>query len=118
MNENQFVVVAISGGVHPVPSLTMQPNVQLTQWSMKECENSEGVISRHFIGYDCMYQEGRVSSDITEFDPVKFKGKTGSGRGYELCGPSGQNADANYVWAKWKHINRIVNEKELLMEDW
>ncbi|HOY70275.1 MAG TPA: hypothetical protein PL131_10985 [Methylotenera sp.] len=118
MKEKKFVLVGVSGGVHPVASLTAQPNVQLTQWCIKESKNSEGVISRHFIGYDCMCREGRVSSDIVEFNPLRLRGKTSSGRIYELCGPSSQNADANYVWAKWRLINRTVNEKDITIEDW
>ena len=63
----------------------------------------------HFMGYaksDHAYTgEGRVCSPVLEFDKQTMRGRTRSGRVYELVGPPGLNADALYVWNRWLNIN-------------
>jgi hypothetical protein len=59
---------------------------------------------RHLVGYNLTEMEGRVSSPIAEFDPKSQRAVTSSGRTYQLVGPSGHNADADYVWRQWKRI--------------
>ena len=93
-----------------------EPEILLSSWSVRELSNGD----RHFVGYNFADGgEGRVSSKILEFDPQTLKGKTRSGRVYQLDRYSqGYNADAEYVWNRWKAINKVeafedVTEKVL-----
>ena len=86
-----------------VASIQQEPEVVLSSWRIME--TPEG--TRHFVGYNENWREGRVSSAIQEFDPVALVGRTRSGRVYKLCGTSGYNSDAEYVWNQWCHINGV-----------
>lgn len=86
-----------------VASIQQEPEVVLSSWRIME--TPEG--TRHFVGYNENWREGRVSSAIQEFDPVARVGRTRSGRIYQLHGASGYNSDADYVWAQWCRINRV-----------
>jgi len=88
------------------------PEVILTQWQVYELNDG----SRHFVGYNSMNYEGRVSSSIKEFDKEKMIGITRSGRIYKLEGPNGCNGDAQYVWNSWKIINNISECNEVTKE--
>jgi len=79
------------------------PEIRLSSWSIRQLPDG----SRHFVGYNDLCWEGRVSSRIVEFDTTNMRGRTRSGRVYELVGKSGYNADAEYVWACWCQINRV-----------
>jgi hypothetical protein len=93
-----------------------EPEIVLSSWSVRELPDGD----RHFVGYNFADGgEGRVSSKILEFDPKTLKGKTRSGRVYQLDRhTAGFNTDAEYVWNRWKAINKIkifedVTEKVL-----
>lgn len=86
--------VEIMGGIWSVPSVTQQPRLQLVRWSVRQTENS----SRYLVGYNISDQEGRVSSAIQDFDVSTARVTTRSGRTYELVGPPGRDADAEWVW--------------------
>ncbi|WP_235590033.1 hypothetical protein [Burkholderia cenocepacia] len=69
--------------------------------------------TRHFVGRDPRDYSGRVSSAIQEFDVVALVGRTRSGRVYKLCGPSGFDSNAEYVWNRWCHINRVQSSEDV-----
>lgn len=88
------------------------PEIILSQWSVKEVQNGD----RHFVGYNDAGREGRVSSKILEFDNKTMKGKTRSGRIYQLRGEPGSNEDAEYVWGIWARINKVESVKDVSEE--
>lgn len=79
------------------------PGIVLRNWSIRQLPNGD----RHFVGYNDLGREGRVSTKIVEFDVQRMRGKTRSGRVYELYGRPGFNGDAEYVWGAWCQINRV-----------
>jgi len=90
------------------------PEIILSQWSVREIQNGD----RHFVGYNDEGREGRVSSKILEFDNKTMKGKTRSGRIYQLRGEPGpgMNEDAEYVWGAWARINKVESFKDISEE--
>jgi hypothetical protein len=85
-------------------SVEVAPEVSLRNWRI--IETTEG--TRHFVGRNIHDDAGRVSSEIVEFDPVSRRGRTRSGRIYELVGQSGYDPDAAYVWQWWCTHNSVV----------
>ena len=89
-------------------SIEQTPTVVLSRWQVYEVTTPYmDHATRHFVGYNETEREGRVSSNIQEFDVVAMRGLTRSGRVYQLSGPSGTHPDASYVWEHWKHINEV-----------
>jgi len=86
------------------------PEIELCDWQIYEvCDNPEmNNLTRHFVGYNLTEGEGRASSAIQVFDPVRRVGITNSGRVYKLIGEPGRNSDADYVWARWMTINKVT----------
>lgn len=80
-----------------VEPVDQDPHIILRSWSIRQLANGD----RHFVGYNDRGREGRVSSRIVEFDVERMRGKTRSGRVYELSGEPGMNGDAEYVWNSW-----------------
>jgi hypothetical protein len=65
--------------------------------------------TRHFVGYNVGDREGRVSSEIAEFDVEKMLGKTRSGRVYKLSGRQGDgSSDGLHTWGLWCRRNKIA----------
>lgn len=90
------------------------PEIVLRSWSIRELPDGD----RHFVGFNVTELEARVSSKIIEFDPVNKRGKTRSGRVYQLEPNQGMNHDAEYVWNRWLEMHKIdswtdVSEKAL-----
>ena len=96
-----------------VSSIDIEPETKLTWWSIREVALvGEPGMTRHFVGEVAQWHpEGRVSSPIVEFDPVKMRGITRSGRVYQLIGPTGSTKESDYVWAWWCAINHVVDFK-------
>ena len=69
-------------------------DVVLGRWSIRETNSG----ARHFLGFNLVDGDGRVSTPIQSFDPVTRTGVTTSGSTYRLVGPAGQDKDAEYVW--------------------
>ncbi|KVO06433.1 hypothetical protein [Burkholderia ubonensis] len=68
--------------------------VTLECWSIRQFADG----ARHFVGYSRDSLDGRVSTQIVELNIDGRTARTASGRRYLLMGPSGYNADAEYVW--------------------
>jgi hypothetical protein len=93
----------------PAP-VDQEPEIVLDNWMIVEAEFQEGPPSRHFVGY---HGSGRVSSSIVEFDPQTQRGKTRSGRIYQLTGKPSSHSDALYVWSWWAVANGVTSWKDV-----
>ncbi len=83
------------------------PERHLAKWRVEKVWSDEGA-SFHFYGldYHCLY--GRVSTAIQSFDSLTMRGKTTSGRIYQLIGPPGFSDDASYTMKQW--LSRFKHE--------
>lgn len=92
----------------------VNPDISLTSWKVVEVESTawEGK-SRHFVGYNFSNREGRVSSEIKEYDQEKKIGVTRSGRKYHLAGSSGHDLDAEYVFSAWCELNKVTSIEDV-----
>ena len=91
--------------------------VVLGRWSIRETNSGR----RHFLGFNLVDGDGRVSTPIQSFDPVTRTGVTTSGSTYRLVGPAGQDKDAEYVWfyaAKAWEIEQWRDITAELVPDW
>jgi hypothetical protein len=119
MSDSQkIMVLEITGGVHAMPGVELEPNVILTQWSIRECDRIDGTRTRHLVGYDAYGREGRVSSTVVELNLEARTAKTKSGRIYGLKGDPGQHSDAEYVWQSWVRINKAKNDIDVTRSLW
>jgi hypothetical protein len=100
MSGNDPIVVLIECGIWAVRPIEDQPEIYLTSWSIWEVGEGDRA-TRHFVGYNMSNREGRVSSEIIDFDAVALRGRTKSGRIYELTGSPGYDEDAGYVFGRW-----------------
>lgn len=55
----------------------------------------------HLVGWNLTDREGRVSTAIQTYDPETHRGRTASGRVYELVGPPGGDPDGECVLGQW-----------------
>lgn len=85
-------------------SVKQEPETKLTQWQVHKVKVGDDE-TIHFMGY--AGYEGRVCSAVQEFDMTTMRGRTKSGRIYELIGEPGTNRDAIYVWNHW--VSRFNN---------
>lgn len=102
----------ISGGVWATRPVAEQPHMQLIRWSVWEVGDGEKT-TRHFVGYNVLDGEGRVSSKIIDFDPATKRGRTHSGRIYELVGHPSYDQDGMYVWGRWLRANSIDDSRDV-----
>jgi len=112
-------IVEIIGGIHRVASVNEQPEIILQRWSVREVSGYLGQTNRrtrHFVGWNVEDSEGRASTPIIMYDPVTCRGKTESGRVYELRGDPGFQADAEYIWKRWAKINAVTDEADVTVE--
>lgn len=100
-NEQSITVLAVSGGLWATAPVTEQPELTMSSWSVRQLPAGDRLI----VGWCRENHEGRVSSAILEFDPQTRRGRTQSGRVYELSGRPGSNRDAEFVWQHWLRIH-------------
>lgn len=74
-----------------------EPEVSIVRWRVLEIDGG----TRHFVGTDERDFSGRVSSPIVAFDHHTLRGKTQSGRVYQLVGNPGRSDNSDYVWQRW-----------------
>ena len=91
----------------PSASVAEVPTVQLVNWTIKQ--DTAGL--RYFVGTE-VGAVGRVSTAIVEFDAERRRGRTQSGRVYELLGSPGRSRDGEYVWSIYKVANGITEASE------
>ena len=95
----------IEASVWSATSLTEVPEIELTRWQVMQLPHGD----RHFVGWNVTEREGRVSSKIVEFDAATRRGRTCSGRVYQLRGPAGHDGDGAYTWGRWMRANAVVD---------
>lgn len=71
--------------------------------------------TRHFVGFRREGCTGQVSSPVEQLDPARRRGRTRSGRVYELAGGSGLNGDAFAAWGHWKASRHIRDERDITL---
>lgn len=111
-----LMAMLLSEGIHTVPPVEEDPDITLRNWAVFEAEDKDGKVSRHFVGTDIRYRDGRASTDIVSFSHASRVGKTMSGRKYGIMGEPGIGRDAEHVWSRWKAINDIVKDKNVSNE--
>jgi hypothetical protein len=99
--EHSLQLLVVTGGLWATAHVSQQPELTLQAWSVRQLADGE----RHFVGWCRENHEGRVSSAVVEFDPSTTRGRTKTGRVYELSGRPGFDGDAEYVWQNWLRIN-------------
>ena len=100
--ESQLVLRNVQGGLWKTRTVDEQPDLELVKWNVFAVPSPKGDrVSHHFNGYCPANYEGRVSSEIVEFDMETKVGKTRSGRTYQLQGQPGFDGDAHYVFRNW-----------------
>ena len=94
-------------GIWSVAPIDEEPEIILTDWTVYEITSGLWPDkTRHFVGYNALGREGRVSSVIVQYDHEKAVGMTKSGRIYKLKGPQGSgSSDGLHVW---DYGNRIT----------
>lgn len=93
-------------------------HVVLERWSIRERADTG---ERHFVGFDTVNNDGRVSSPIRAFDPITRTGSTATGSTYQLVGRAGQDGDAEYVWARVVRVWELKSWQDVtqvLVPDW
>ena len=94
------------------------PEIKLRSWKVYEVSSDLWPEkTRHFVGWNITESEGRVSSSIVEFDKSTMRGRTASGRVYELVGSPGHSRDADYTWNRWRKMNSIDSVEEVQIEN-
>ena len=94
----------LAASVWKVAPVEDAPEIVLSDWQVMQLENG----SRHFVGRNLTDDEGRVSSSIVAFDPVTLRGRTLSGRVYQLRGRTGLDLDGQHVWGYWTRARGIA----------
>ena len=65
--------------------------------------------ARLFVGWNVTEEEGRVSSQIVAFDAATRRGRTVSGRVYQLRGRAGHDGDGAYTWSRWMRTHSVAD---------
>jgi hypothetical protein len=91
-------------GTWSVAPVNDEPEISLIEWSVRR--NQDGYC--HFVGTRHDDGSGRVSTPIVEFDEKTMRGRTASGRVYQLIGPPGYSDNGEYVWEHYQRINGIT----------
>jgi hypothetical protein len=104
--------------VYPETTHTDTPkDVVLERWSIRETSGG----TRHFVGWNIVECEGRVSTAIREFDGETRTGSTASGSTYRLVGRAGNDKDAEYMWGLAQQAWSISEWRDVtaeLVPDW
>ena len=98
-----------------VTTISEAANCTLDAWSVFDVPfDGEGhAWTRHFVGFRREGGRGQVSSPVEQFAPGSRRGRTRSGKVYELPGDSGFNPDAMATWGLWKAVNAIRVERDV-----
>ena len=101
--------------VWSLETVTNLPEITLDAWSVFEVplNGLKDAWTRHLVGFSREGCNGQVSSTVVRFDASTRCGVTKSGRVYQLAGRPGSDADARYVWARWKSINNVEEERDV-----
>ena len=104
----------ITGGVWPLVSPEIEPEVYVQDWEIHEVQRPGRTgRTRHVVGLVGWHREGVVSSAITAIDAATLKVTTESDRGYTLGTRTGGNLDSQYVWHRWLRINGATADEKV-----
>ena len=103
MADQEPTVWILTGGIHATEPVSVEPQIELSRWSARELP--DGCI--HLVGWNMGSREGRVGNTVRSFDAASAAVTTSTGRRYILCGAPGSDADAEYVWNRWRRIYRV-----------
>lgn len=101
---NFFLFTQAPDSVWKTAPVSDEPEIQLVDWDVKKDTAGDG----YFVGTRPDDGSGRVSTAIVEFDRERRRGRTQSGRVYELLGPRGYSSNGEYVWSLYKVANGIT----------
>lgn len=92
-----------------------EPIVTLAHWSVYEVPllGPEFNWTRHFVGYAEDLGLPQVSAAIGTFDPESGTGASLSGRVFQLVGDSGRHPESARMWARWKFLSGVHQERDL-----
>src|SRR5882757_2075224 len=85
-------------------SVEVLPKVKLRGWDIKK--DRQGNL--YFVGHRSSDGWLRVSTAIVEFDAEERRGRTQSGRVYELLGPPGLTERGEVLWSAYKSAAGIT----------
>lgn len=96
------------------PPVAIEPEKWLASWQIYKAISSKYPMSNfgyHIVGFDVRGRHGAVSSKLEQFDPLKMRGITQSGRIYQLLGEPGVDPDAQYTLEGWSKQNQVVMQE-------
>lgn len=96
------------------PPVAIEPEKWLASWQVYKAISSKYPMSNfgyHFVGFDVHGKHGAVSSKLEQFDPLRMRGITQSGRIYQLLGEPGVDPDAQYTLDGWGKQNQVVMQE-------
>ncbi len=90
----------------------------LRKWRLIEATyaDSQNPRTRHFVGRNVAHWSGRVSSAVIELDIAAKRGRTQSGRVYQLEGAPGIDAEALAVCELWACVNAVAAWRDITDE--
>lgn len=96
-------------------SYEQEPIVELTHWSVYEVPlyGVDAPWTRHFVGYARELGLAQVSPAILMFDREHGVGASASHRVFQLVGRSGRHLEAARLWARWKLLNGVQQERDI-----
>ena len=100
-------------------SYEQEPIVELTHWSVYEVPlyGMDAPWTRHFIGFAPELGLAQVSSAILMFDREHSVGASANHRIFQLVGQSGHHQEAAQLWARWKSLNGIQQDRDITHSD-
>jgi len=104
---NVFLFMVEPKSVWGAAPIADEPEIALIDWAIKK--DTAG--NAYFVGTRADDGSGRVSTAIVEIDLERRRGRTQSGRVYELLGPSGYSDNGEYVWSLYRVANGIQEAK-------
>ena len=117
VTQPEFALIAIYGGVWTPAPVSERPEIVLTDWHVFEVQlPGLNTRTRHFAGQNITDDEGRASSAIVTIDAATGRGRTRSGRVYQLTGSTNLRGDGEYTWNRWKSINGATDVVDVTAE--
>jgi len=90
--------------------VAVEPHTNIENWSIhKMAFPTLPKVSLHLVG-DSSKTNGRVTSEIKQFNPLKRQIITRSGRVYTLVGSAGTSENSQYILNLWKRKNDVIND--------
>ena len=105
---NLLVFSLFPDSILQTAGISEEPEIQLYDWDIK----MDTTGASYFVGSRVDNGDGRVSTAIVAFDSENRRGRTLSGRVYELLGSRGWSSNGEYVWSHYKVAKGITEVKK------